>query len=308
MENNCPICGRPLPENVDACPKCGMPIPQKPLGTDFVPNASVDSAPQGSTSCAICGRPLPEGADSCPNCGSLVHIKLVAPQSEPEVTPDPPAPEETPEAEIPAKNPRPNPIAFIANFWKKLSKKTKIITGITAGVLVLAIALIAFLTGGALTPYATVDNYVAILNGDVNQLDHFLPPAYLENRAENFQGIFGETGKEYLAHIKNNMAFNLTSLETAYGEYEVTYKILSEEDLDEAALNRIREQFQSFDIDPDDVTAAKQLNITLTIAGSKRTDEESGSYVSVKIGAYWYLFTYNHDEDGIRRAHIIRFN
>ena len=84
MENNCPICGRPLPENVAACPKCGMPIPQKPLGTDFLPSAPVDSAPLDSAPCAICGKSLPEGAESCPNCGSPVHIELVAPQSEPE--------------------------------------------------------------------------------------------------------------------------------------------------------------------------------------------------------------------------------
>ena len=305
MEQICAICGRPLPENVTACPKCGTSVPTKPLGAQFVPEKPADTTPKHSGNCAICGRPLPEDADLCPNCGSSVHIELVAPQAEPEPPVVPTVTEEPPEAETPAKNPRPNPIACIANFWKKLSKKTKIITGITAGVLVLAIPLIAFLCGGALTPHATLDNYVALLNGDINKLDHFLPQAYLDNRAENFQGIYGDTGKEYLAHIKDNMAFSLTSLETAYGEYEVTYKLLNEEDLDEAALNQIRERFKVFDIDPDDVTAAKRLDIALTIDGSKRTDEKTGSYASVKIGAYWYLFTYQRDADGVLRVGVI---
>ena len=198
--------------------------------------------------CAKCGADLHGAILLCPHCGK--------PIAHPSFNPD----------TVPRQ---------------KMSSKTKhrlIRAGIS--MLIVTILLLIFVFNGrALTPQAAVDNYVAILNGDLDRI-RFTKPlnSWLIAADKQYDSV-----DNILASTKEEAQKTIDTLYSLYGPYSVTGKITIEEDLKDYEVEALHKSIDGW------VTAGKRLTILLTITTLNGSDTMSLRATAVRIGLHWYL-------------------
>ena len=273
MEKICPLCGRALSEDATVCSKCGTNISPAATNPDPAPvedfrfqpeteapvvDAPVEEAPAANTPkfCIKCGNPLEAGVAFCGKCGAPIAA--------------------IPSNETPAPAPK-----------KPMSKKTKTIIGVAAAVaavILIAIIIIASIS----TPETALNNYAAIMSGDMSKVESMAPAAYWNYVAES-EGV---SKRELIAELKEEYAENVDELKERYGLYKVTGEILTETDMSDETLELIAEGLTKYGIKKSDVKEGKTLKVELRIQGLSDSDANTGNLHAVKIGASWYLINY----------------
>lgn len=243
--------------------------------------------------CHKCGNALNDDTAFCGKCGTAVvqETPVAAPVApvnvEAPVTPvgtyAPEAPVNTYVPETPV-----DPYAPVAPAKKKLSKKTWITIGAIAGAVVLIIAVMAIF-GGALSPQAALDNYVAAMNGDTSKVSKLAPDEYWEYIADQTD----MTKDEVLDELKEEILENVEDLREEYGLYLITGKIEDNEKISDSNLKKIASALSRYGIDEDDVKAGKDLKVTLTLTGLLDSEEVSRKIAAIQIGGSWYLIAYS---------------
>lgn len=199
--------------------------------------------------CSKCGADLKGAILLCPQCGKQI--------SHPSFNPD----------TVPRQ---------------KMSSKTKhrlIRAGIS--VLILTVLLLIFVFNGrALTPQAAVDNYVAILNGDLDKIRFTKPlDSWLTAADKQYDSV-----DNILSSAKEEVQKTIDTLYATYGPYSVSGKITSEEDLKDYEVEALHKSIDGW------VTAGKRLTILLTITTLNGSGTTSLRATAVRIGLHWYLF------------------
>ena len=251
--------------------------------------------------CQNCGKQLDDAAVFCPSCGTKSELPAAAPAPQapgytlpaPEVPTYnvPPAPEvpvyTAPQAPAYGAPAYAAPGAYAAPAPRS---NNKLIIGIIAALLVVAVAavlLIVFLGGGGGSYSSALDKALALYEGNYDQVEDMLPPEcwdYIED--------YENTSKaEYLYQVEDRFERQRINLEEEYGEeYTVSYDLTEEKELSEPKLERAAEYLEkTFYIPAESVTEGYELEVDLTIEGSKgeKTDEEE--MIALKIDGAWYL-------------------
>ena len=68
-EVTCPVCGKPVGEDVPSCPYCGAEFEEESEEAAAEPAAAVAEA-EGTAECPVCGKAVSLSVTSCPNCGA----------------------------------------------------------------------------------------------------------------------------------------------------------------------------------------------------------------------------------------------
>ena len=284
MEKICPICGKTLKDDATVCTKCGTAVPsapaapveETPVVETPVVEIPVEETPVVETPvveipveetpvveaptpkfCIKCGNPLEAGVAFCGKCGAPVAATA-------------------PSNETPAPAPK-----------KPMSKKTKTIIGVAAAVaavILIAIIIIASIS----TPETALNNYAAIMSGDMSKVESMAPAAYWNYVAES-EGV---SKRELIAELKEEYAENVDELKERYGLYKVTGEILTETDMSDETLELIAEGLTKYGIKKSDVKEGKTLKVELRIQGLSDSDANTGNLHAVKIGTSWYLIYY----------------
>ena len=170
---------------------------------------------------------------------------------------------------------------------KCMSKKTKIILGVTAGVMVLMWILVMVLSR-PLSPEAAAQNYAAMMNGDCLALQKVAPAEYWEHTAEERNAsVF-----EYCYMYHEGWKKRIDEKREKYGVYNVTCAIRKQEEMDEETLALIAEGLTEYGIKKSDVKAGQYLYVTYTISTSEGDELIHRLLPVVRIGYTWYAVDY----------------
>lgn len=216
--------------------------------------------------CGKCGNQNPDGATFCSNCG--------APLSQ-------------------ASNSKPASIsgsAVRSSFGtaSTVVKKTNPLPlFIGAGVvIVLIIILVATFTGGR-SYKKTIDQMLsASFSADMDKVLDLIPSKVLENGLESA----GYTQQDLDSIIVQGEQEIRDSLDSALGiwgdNWEYSYTISNETDLDGTELDQIKDSYASLDVN---VSAAKTVDIEITVTAGELENTESMSLPLIKVGKSWYM-------------------
>lgn len=253
--------------------------------------------------CEFCGTALDEGTAFCHNCGARQEA---APQP---AEPAAPAPQF-----VPAQNVSPAPqfipataVATAPAPKKKISPKLLIIGGaVLAAVIVVVIVLSLVLGGG---PEKALDNWMTLYSGDVKNLEEMFPEEYW-----NYVAREEEMSRfELMAEIRENIIDMREEMAQEFGsDYRVSYEILDKEDVDKATLQKISIALAKYGIKPSAVKEACNMQVLLSIQGSKviwgsgESNTNVTNICAVKIGSDWYLIEY-YEYDGEFNVYFVDF-
>ena len=243
-----------------------------------------------SKKCAICGTELDETAAVCPKCGTRNFAETVAPQSIPA------EPAETVVAdvpEVPVTPPAPR---------KKIRKSLPWILGGAAAVILAVVMILTSAWGNTpepapdtiptdppIVPTSVLYKYLALMNGNVDQLESIAPKQYWEYRAQAEK----MTVAEVLAQDKDILATVLKQKRQEYGNYQATAEILSESPLSEQTMAKIIQELSRYGIAESSVSAARSMRIKGSLITENNTAAELNSQLlhAIQIDGIWYLTT-----------------
>lgn len=232
--------------------------------------------------CSNCGRPLDENVRFCGSCGTPIPVQQTPVQPEPQPQPQYVPPQ--PQPQYVQTPPPPQPP-------KKKSKTAGIAIAISAVVIIAAVLLTLFLTGtiggkkdkedSSNTPEGAVKTFVnAMIDGDAEKAVDSMPSFYWLNN--------DKTKQELINAIEENIIDDLEYYD------QISYKIISVEDIEEYRLNRLKSSFvesfgddESFDLS--DITGYKTIEVEISIVIDGEKDIETGELLVVKYKGNWKI-------------------
>ena len=221
--------------------------------------------------CGNCGTELQDGAVFCASCGQSVSETPVAPVA--------PVASATPVAPVVPEN-------TPANAPK--DKKKFLIPAIIAAVVAVIVVVLIFVFTGGSEPEDAVENYIdAYYNGDYDAYVDIYPDEIWEYREKEYDSPMMDED-EYEEEYKEDM---LVELEEEVGKNpRVSYEIIDKEELDEDELDEIRDNLnESYNLDKDDITAAYELEVKLTLKGDDGEDIQEGTLTVYEYDGDWYV-------------------
>ena len=216
--------------------------------------------------CGKCGTQNPDGATFCSNCGASLSQ---------------------------ASNSKPVPISgsavrsstgTAATFAKKTNPLPLLIG---AGVvIVLVIILVATFTGGR-GYKKTIDQMLsASFSADMDKVIDLVPSKVYKNALES-NGYTQEELDYLVTQAEQEIQDSLDSALGVLGDnWDYSYTISNETDLNGAELDQIKDSYSAMDVN---VSAAKTVDIKVTVSGDDLETSESMSIPLIKVGKSWYL-------------------
>lgn len=164
---------------------------------------------------------------------------------------------------------------------KKGNAKLFGIIGIAAAAVVVVILLIVLL-GGKSYQSAIDTWFETSVEGNADVVEDLAPGKVLEEKDIDIDDLQDSVEKAWKSNNK--------SLKKEYGsDYEVSYKILMDKELEENDLEDVAEYIEDeYDIDAEDVTAAYEVIIEVTIEGEDAISVQSRTIDVIKIDGTWY--------------------
>lgn len=243
--------------------------------------------------CTKCGAQNADDAKFCTSCGATVEA--AAPVTAPAAAPAPDAaPVEAKEAskiDVNAvKNQLGETLKPVTAFFKRLWANKPLCFGIIGGVAVILVVCIVFGILDATGYKSSLNNFVDMMNGDTSKVEKVMPKEYwvymdeekdkdLDDIIDDFEDNLKDMQKEMKREYGKNIKYSYTIEEATK---------VDKDDVEEIAA-ALAEDYTF--IDEDDVTEAYEVEIELTIKGSKDDDSDDMEVVCVKIGSGWYLLS-----------------
>lgn len=229
----------------------------------------------------LCGIELDEHTPVCPKCGTHICDDMPVCQPTPVVADIP---------EVPAAPRR-----------KIQTILPMILIGATVVILAVALCLCLFSgnapepapepdpTSPSIVPTSILYKYLALMNGDADQLESIAPQQYWEYRAQAEK----MTVEEVLAQDKDILATVLKQKRQEYGDYQATAEILSESPLSEQTMAKIIQELSRYGIAESSVSAARSMRIKGSLITENNTAAELNSQLlhAIQIDGIWYLTT-----------------
>ena len=133
------------------------------------------------------------------------------------------------------------------------------------------------------TPQSVAKTYMdAVLEADMAACLDILPNAVKDSHFSS------ENEAEQWVRMENKTlqtAYDI--LDRAYDEWEITYRIVSVENVDDDVLDNMEDQYDwRYDCN---IQAAKEIEIRATLTADGKESSETFSIYVVKIGTKWYL-------------------
>lgn len=158
------------------------------------------------------------------------------------------------------------------------------IAAIVAAVAVVAVGI--FLFGGR-SYKATVKRFVnATFEADAEAMLKLIPKKMVDNLLEE-EGYDDDELDDMVDEMNEYFQDQVDSLDKYLGEgWEVSYEILAAEKLTGSDLKDIKERYEDADVK---VSAAKEIEIELTIKTDEMENSNTTELYVVKVGRSWYL-------------------
>lgn len=155
-----------------------------------------------------------------------------------------------------------------------------------AVVAVLVILLGVFLLGGR-SYKATIKKFVnAQFEADVKGVFDLVPEKMIDGMLEK-EGYNRSDLDDLLDEVDDSLESMVKSLDSYLGEgWKVTYEILDTEDIKGDDLNDIKDAYKDVDVK---VSAAKKVEIELTLKGDEEDTSYSMDIYLLKVGRSWYI-------------------
>ncbi len=216
--------------------------------------------------CGKCGTQNPDGATFCSNCGASLSR---ASNSKPVSISGSAVRSSTGTAATFAKKTNPLPLLIGAGV-----------------VIVLVIILVATFTGGR-GYKKTIDQMLsASFSADMDKVIDLVPSKVYKNALES-NGYTQEELDYLVTQAEQEIQDSLDSALGVLGDnWDYSYTISNETDLNGAELDQIKDSYSAMDVN---VSAAKTVDIKVTVSGDDLETSESMSIPLIKVGKSWYL-------------------
>lgn len=167
---------------------------------------------------------------------------------------------------------------------KNRDRNVGMIAAIVAAVAVVAVGI--FLFGGR-SYKATVKRFVnATFEADAEAMLKLIPKKMVDNLLEE-EGYDDDELDDMVDEMNEYFQDQMDSLDKYLGEgWEVSYEILAAEKLTGDDLDDIKERYEDADVK---VSAAKEIEIELTIKTDEMENSDTTDLYVVKVGRSWYL-------------------
>lgn len=280
--------------------------------------------------CTKCGAQIADNARFCTSCGATLETSapVVTPVAEPAPAVNPvPAAEPAPATnDAPAVEPTPaepkertqidvnavktqlsETLKPVTGFLKRIWANKVLSFGIIGGFALILVVCIVFSVLDATGYKSSLNNFIDMMNGDTSKVELVMPKDYweymddefdkdLDDIIDNFEDELKDLQKEQKSTFGKNIKYSYTIEEA---------KKVDKDDVKDIA-EALAESYEF--VDEDDVTEAYEVEIELTIKGSKDDDSDDMEFVCVKIGSGWYLLSsYSYGDTDYYRFFAISF-
>lgn len=159
---------------------------------------------------------------------------------------------------------------------------------------IIAVAVIAIVVIGIIIALfggrgykATVEKFVnAQFDADAEAIFELIPEKMIDYALEE-EGYDDDELDEFIEEANEELQDQLDYIERYLGEdWDVTYTILSTEDLTGDDLDDLKDDYEDIDIK---VSAAKTVEVELTVKAGETETSNSLDVSVIKIGRSWYL-------------------
>lgn len=205
--------------------------------------------------CGKCGAQNADDADFCANSGA--KLKKSAPTTATTVS-------------VPNQNDKNRKVGMIA----------------VAIAAVIVVILGVFLFGGR-SYKVTVEKYVdASMDANAKAIVDLIPKKVMDYALEQ-DGYDSSDLDDLISDLDEQLQDQMDSIDSYLGEgWKVSYEILSEEDIKGDDLKDIKDAYEDADVE---VSAAKNVEVELTVTADETESSNSLDISLVKIGRSWYL-------------------
>lgn len=232
--------------------------------------------------CKNCGVEMEENTVLCTNCGAI--------EKRSEILPEEVRIERSPVIQVVEKVTR----------TVKENPKFFAFCGAVVAIFLVIVVLVSNLLGGGGYKKA-VKNYMDVsFKGKADKIEKLAPKEYWDFiKKENKEF----TVEELIKATEERSDATLKALEDKFGEKaKVKYKIIDKDKLSKRKLNKIKESIEDeFGINKKLVKACCQVDVELSVKGSKDEFEDETEMTLIKIGGSWYVVQYQDYGD---RAYI----
>ena len=160
--------------------------------------------------------------------------------------------------------------------------KRKLITVIAGA---LAVILLLSLVFGGRGWKKTANKFMdAFLDMDAKGIVAVMPDKVLDRALEE-EGYSKNDRKVLIAELQEELDYSMSYLEM-FGDIDMDYKIRGAEDVSRDDLADLKEMYSEFDVK---VSAAKEVDVEITIEVSEMSQTQSVEIVVIKIGRSWYI-------------------
>lgn len=205
--------------------------------------------------CGKCGTKNADNATFCAGCGAKINVNQSAKSG--------------------------TAITVSAN-----NKERKI--GIIAvAFIVVAIAVLVFVVFGGRSYKTTVNRFIdAQFEGDAKAIFELIPETMIDFILEE-EGYDRDELDELIDEVNEEIQDQLDYIEKYLGEdWEVSYEILSAENLDGEELDELKENYEDIDVK---VSAAKTVEVKVMIKAGETENSNTLDISVIKVGRSWYL-------------------
>lgn len=158
---------------------------------------------------------------------------------------------------------------------------------VTVGILAVVILVIVFGLFGGRSYKSTINRYVkATYDGDAKAIVDLIPNKVVDYAMEE-EGYDKDDLNEFIEEGEETLKDQMDSLDSYLGEnWKLTHKIVDTVDISEDDLDDLKDDYQEMDVK---ISAAKELEIELTIQGAETEASNSITVNVIKVGRSWYL-------------------
>jgi len=158
---------------------------------------------------------------------------------------------------------------------------------IAVGVIVIAAVIAMILIFGGRSYKRTVDQFCkASFAIDAKAIFNLLPDAMIDYALE--EGGYGKNDlDELIEESEEELQYQVDNLESYLGEdWKVSHKIVGAEDITGKELRELKESYEDVDVK---VSAAKTVEVELTVKGGETEENNTMDISVIKVGRSWYL-------------------
>lgn len=221
--------------------------------------------------CGRCGTQNPDNAAFCKKCGTKLNGQTKVPARTPAKTPVKTQPQTQRKTSAPKYN-------------RRQDKKVGMIA--VAAVAVVVLILIFALFGGRSYKSTVKQFFNATFDVDGKAIVNLIPDDLISYALEE-SGYDEDELDEMIEDIEDEFQDQLSSINRYLGDdWDVSYKILSAENIKGDDLKELKEDYKDIGVK---VTAAKDVEMELTIKAGETENSNTITISLIKVGRSWYL-------------------